>query len=528
MALLETIIQQVFTQGARYAIPLIGCLLLAIQENLLHGRTTLRETFRFMTWGFVVLSLRYFLLLILPTLGGYFPGLHLTEIELQLLDLGLVALSVGFFLVIVCLNLGILIAPAVFIVNWVALLTIGGFLANQIWGLNWLFFSVPDIYLSAIFLILALSFWRLGRTRQYNTFKDISVGFLILSAAYALLVLNVIQGNSVVIPLAYASVLFFSMLSQVRALNATCAILERQAQAEHKKYQDMWEISPFPILITRLRDDTVLYMNPLSYRMFGLTENEVHQFRWSEYFVDASKREDLIRMIHQNTVVSTFPVQLKSPGNLGVSWADVSARAIDWGEDVALYITFKDITADKVKEQKLLVQASTDPLTGLFNRRQFETVATQSLHLCERNKMPFSMMMADIDFFKKVNDTYGHAAGDLVLKIVAQTIKNVARKSDIVARFGGEEFIVLLHQVDREKALAAGERVRKAVAQLKVPVGDAEIGVTVSIGLSTSQTTDLRQVVLEADKALYHSKQNGRDQVSIYDETMQENKSKHG
>ncbi|MDD3669569.1 MAG: sensor domain-containing diguanylate cyclase, partial [Alphaproteobacteria bacterium] len=506
MAVLETMIQQIFAQGARYAVPLIGCLLLAIQENLLYGRTTQRETFRFMTRGFIVLSVRYFLLLILPALGQRFSGLHLTAIEFQLLDFGLVALSVGFFLVAVAFNLGILIAPVFFVVSWVVLLTAAGFLANQVWGLNWLLMSVPDIYLATIFFILALSFWRVGRAQQRNTFKDIGAGFLILSGSYVLMTLDMIRNDSIVIPLAYASVLFLSLLSQVRALNLTCAILERQARLERKKYEDMWEISPFPILITRLRDDSILYMNPLARRMFGLTETETHRLQWSEYFADPTKRDDLIRMIHQNTVVSTFPVQLKSPGTLGVSWADLSARAIDWGEDVALYITFKDITAEKVKEQKLLVQAATDPLTGLFNRRQFEMVATQGLHLAARHQMPFAVMMADIDFFKKVNDTYGHAAGDVVLKVVAQTIKSTARKSDVVARFGGEEFIVLLQQADREKALRAGERVRAAIAQLRIPVGDVEIGVTVSVGLSATQTTDLHQVVAEADKAPYHSK----------------------
>ena len=123
-------------------------------------------------------------------------------------------------------------------------------------------------------------------------------------------------------------------------------------------------------------------------------------------------------------------------------------------------------------------------------------------------------MMIDIDFFKKVNDTYGHASGDAVLRTVAMTIKETLRESDIPSRYGGEEFAVLLPYTHLEEAVIVGERLRKAVEEKEILLENQTIKVTISMGLAEFDKTESGEKLFErADKALYKAKTEGRNQV---------------
>ena len=167
-------------------------------------------------------------------------------------------------------------------------------------------------------------------------------------------------------------------------------------------------------------------------------------------------------------------------------------------------------------------QASTDALTGLYNRRQFEVMSGMALANCIRQKIPYCMLMLDIDHFKKVNDTYGHDAGDDVLKHVANVLNKTHREADIVARFGGEEFVVFLNNADVEGAKIAAERIRTAVEKEVIMVGDTQVPITISLGISASQNGDIYAMIKEADIALYHSKETGRNRTSVFSEGMKE------
>ena len=136
--------------------------------------------------------------------------------------------------------------------------------------------------------------------------------------------------------------------------------------------------------------------------------------------------------------------------------------------------------------------------------------------------------MLDIDKFKNVNDTYGHDIGDEVLKQLAQTMKDTFRKTDIVARFGGEEFIVFLSMTSPEKAFIAAEHIRKAVEKLKIKSKGELIPITISVGVSDCQSTNLDILIKQADEALYHSKENGRNQTTLYAEMIKKSYSDNG
>jgi len=168
---------------------------------------------------------------------------------------------------------------------------------------------------------------------------------------------------------------------------------------------------------------------------------------------------------------------------------------------------------DKLKED-LEQNALTDSLTGCVNKKEIEYLAEEFLKNFLRYNNPLSILMFDIDFFKKVNDTYGHLAGDLVLKEVSKTIKNLIRDSDVCGRFGGEEFIVLAPNTKLNGALKLAERIKKTIENKKFEFESQIIKVTVSIGITSASKTDsVFSLIERADKALYAAKENGRNRV---------------
>ena len=165
---------------------------------------------------------------------------------------------------------------------------------------------------------------------------------------------------------------------------------------------------------------------------------------------------------------------------------------------------------------KVLQYATLDALTNLNNRRQFEVRLKQEIATTKRQKNPLCAMMVDIDFFKKVNDTYGHASGDAVLRTVASIIKEHLRESDIPSRYGGEEFAVLLPYTHIEEAKIVGERLRKAVETTPIPIDKKNINVTISMGLAEFSPQETGEDFFKrADSALYEAKESGRNRVCV-------------
>ena len=161
-----------------------------------------------------------------------------------------------------------------------------------------------------------------------------------------------------------------------------------------------------------------------------------------------------------------------------------------------------------------LLSAYRDALTGVNNRNGFEAAFKRELSLAHRNHAPLSILVIDVDHFKRINDTYGHCAGDEVLKQVATTTSELIRDSDLLFRYGGEEFVLLLSQTDRYSAIDVGERIRSHISQVDFYYGNECINVSVSIGLSSSHDGDTCEGLLKrADEALYLAKREGRNQL---------------
>ena len=183
------------------------------------------------------------------------------------------------------------------------------------------------------------------------------------------------------------------------------------------------------------------------------------------------------------------------------------------------------LAAIAINNSQLLEMTTTDIMTHLKLKHYFFTLLMERLDTINSSgskKDSLSILMLDIDFFKKINDTYGHAAGDIVLEAVAKIIKSCTRNVDTAARYGGEEFVVMLNNTPPSAALAVAERIRKLVEDKIILYDGQNIKVTISLGVS-SYNFDLepaKSIVERADKALYESKQNGRNRVTLSEKNL--------
>lgn len=178
--------------------------------------------------------------------------------------------------------------------------------------------------------------------------------------------------------------------------------------------------------------------------------------------------------------------------------------------DLAILEGIAAIAMDRIE---LLKSASTDGLTGLLNRRAFKDEASQAISSAIRHRQDLACIIFDVDHFKRVNDTYGHAAGDEVLRAVAEACRAVLRAEDRLGRIGGEEFAIILPQTGREAAGVVAEKVRTAIAAQTVAWNGGSIGVTASLGLTSLSIVakDIDTLLAQADVALYRAKSSGRN-----------------
>ena len=162
--------------------------------------------------------------------------------------------------------------------------------------------------------------------------------------------------------------------------------------------------------------------------------------------------------------------------------------------------------------------AKTDGLTNLPNHRIFQERLEDSIKRALRNNRPLSLMLMDIDYFKKFNDSYGHSTGDAVLKAVSQVIREHIREVDFPARYGGEEFVLILEETNKKKAYEVGERIRYAIEKNDFFLNNQHLKITISGGIAEfpTDTADKKELIELADSALYRAKKNGRNRLEIY------------
>jgi diguanylate cyclase (GGDEF)-like protein len=181
------------------------------------------------------------------------------------------------------------------------------------------------------------------------------------------------------------------------------------------------------------------------------------------------------------------------------------------------YINLRQSYLLTMASAEIKTLSRTDALTGLYNKRFFTELVEREIEMRSRYNFHSSLFMIDLDHFKRINDRYGHLAGDHVLQVVSRIILENVRNTDIVCRFGGEELVIYLPHTSSQQALVVAERMREAISESKVEFKDQVIPITASIGIASTESdvSDLNQMLQLADSALYEAKRSGRDQVLI-------------
>jgi diguanylate cyclase (GGDEF)-like protein len=181
---------------------------------------------------------------------------------------------------------------------------------------------------------------------------------------------------------------------------------------------------------------------------------------------------------------------------------------------------FKFSLQDELEEKaviKVYNSSVRDPLIGIYNRQYFDDRLVGEFSFAKRNMTSLSVLMIDVDHFKSVNDTYGHQVGDAVLKVVGNALTRITRTEDVLARYGGEEFVMIARALSARNALILGERLRRNIEVLRLPLGEKSLQVTASVGVATHSDdrvfSSASALVAAADAALYAAKRSGRNRV---------------
>jgi diguanylate cyclase (GGDEF)-like protein/PAS domain S-box-containing protein len=323
----------------------------------------------------------------------------------------------------------------------------------------------------------------------------------------------------------------------------------RRKRAEEKLLQlsRAVEQSPTSIVITDTTG-SIEYVNPKFTEMTGYTLEEAIGKNPRILKTDQTPKETHRQLWERLTSGVEWRgefVNRKKNGELFHEAASISPITDDSGITTHYVAVKEDITATKLNEQKLQVanqqlhlqlgqiqslqtelreQAIRDPLTGLYNRRYLNETLARELARAVRENHPISFVMIDIDHFKKINDAFGHDAGDVVLRKLAAQLLSQTRVVDIACRYGGEEFLIILPNVTVAKALEIAERWRKSFMGFTMPLGHSSIQTTISCGVSVFPLNGntVEELISNADKAMYQAKATGRNRVVVWQNEMTE------
>jgi len=333
-----------------------------------------------------------------------------------------------------------------------------------------------------------------------------------------------------ILPLVTAQIsMIISTLKNSEQINLTSKfhqILKNIAQITQTQYELDYILPIMGEIIDSFVADHLIYIfiknkNRKEYKL--IWPNKCSDNKIYEYLEEITPKSST--MLKQDGKLGIFPLIIDSkPYGAIVAYNPfdkITVREIEYLEEIK---TQASTTLTRAKSYiEVLEYATLDALTGYNNRHQFEKRLKETTESAKRQNTNLCCIMSDIDFFKKVNDTYGHAVGDCVLKSVAKTLKKELRESDIPSRYGGEEFVFLLPHTNIDEAYVVAQRLRSAVEKKKINIEEyniadvKEISVTVSIGVSEYDKTnkDAQSLYQSADAALYEAKETGRNRVVV-------------
>ncbi len=293
-------------------------------------------------------------------------------------------------------------------------------------------------------------------------------------------------------------------------------LLQEALKSSVRKYRTFFDSAGDAVFIHdysgRLLDVNRLACERLGYNREELLRMSAEQLKVTQTAVTSP---ELLTKIDQDGQASFEAHHLSKSNHELLVWTN--SRRIEYDGLPAILSICRDISERKRMENKLRNLAITDPLTGAKNRRYFINRGKEELARSVRYGAPLCLLLLDVDHFKHVNDTYGHEAGDEVLKSLTEKSLEVLRETDLFARFGGEEFAALLVQTSQQNALLTAERLRKAIESMSLPQISNSFSITISIGVALfDQNNDsIETLIKRGDQAMYRAKEKGRNCVIL-------------
>lgn len=292
--------------------------------------------------------------------------------------------------------------------------------------------------------------------------------------------------------------------------------MERVMMGNEQLLRSILEILPVPVFIARRRDGRIQFVNRKTCLLLQQSAGPLLKAKSQDFFLDPQEQDKIHTLIDAVRDVREIEVRLRTAQGREFM-AEIAAIAVDYAGDPATLVSMNDISQRKQLEDELFHQANTDALTGLSNRRYFLVQAEQEIRRARRFSRDLSVMMMDLDRFKWINDSLGHAAGDSVLQAIVKASQERLRESDIMGRLGGEEFAILLPETGLEAAMEAAARLLEHIAETPIPTVKGVVHCTTSLGVAQLRDSDstIDDLLHRADEALYAAKRNGRNRAEI-------------
>jgi len=292
-------------------------------------------------------------------------------------------------------------------------------------------------------------------------------------------------------------------------------VTHNELSVTRSKLGDLLDLLPAGLLIHQ--EQGVVYANLEAARILGVSPDALVGRHFLDFVDDgdaAAQRVCLVGCLFERTLVRTKDCVLVGADGRRTN-VQVSMSPLPWEGLPVIYVMLNDVTALKETEETLRRLSLTDSLTGASNRRHFIEAAEREVERAHRYHRPLSMLMLDLDHFKRINDTHGHHVGDEALKAFTAICQRTLRRNDVLGRMGGEEFAILLPETDTAGARRLAERIRHLVMQAAVPADGDIVRFTVSIGVASCRGGEhtVDSLLSCADEALYQAKHAGRNRV---------------
>ena len=374
------------------------------------------------------------------------------------------------------------------------------------------------------------------RTVQFFMPIGLSVGFLIVAVLFLDADVSLLTMPVVLLVLAnalgYEFMRFYNrsqraeyqtLLTQ-RELNArlreeieTRVAAEESARASGESFRRLFDAAPVAMILVRTNDGSIVRANEAAYALYRVPGDAGERPGILHFFAEPQDRNRLLRRLRRGGGLLPTEVHMRRLDGDALEVL-LAAKAVQYQGESCYIIGAVDITSRKNMEEELRHLATTDALTGAHNRRFFFELAERELRRSTRLARPTAALLLDIDHFKRINDTYGHAAGDDMLRGLVEIIEAELRDYDILGRLGGEEFAVLLTDTSVATAMEVGERLRSAVAERPIATVAGMLTMTISIGVAAVEAGALTvdPVLSHADRAMYRAKSLGRNRVELY------------